>query len=76
MTNDTLKWLVACIVEKAKETVKEYENQKTAFSEGLLEGYYEVLDMLKSRLSTTDEKLEDYGLDIDIDNLESLLKKV
>ena len=75
MTSDTVKWLINSILEKAQETVKEYPSKKTEFAEGLMEGYYEVLDMLKSRLTAAGEDLSEYGLEIDLEALETELKR-
>ena len=75
MTSETVKWIIASIIDRAAETAKEYDGKKDDFAEGLMEGYYEVLDMIKSRLFVSGETLYDYGIDIDLEKLESILKK-
>lgn len=69
MMNDaTIKYLVARIVDSAREAIKEAkENEGDAFYKGHNLAYYEVLSLLKNELSARDENLKEYGLNINLE---------
>ncbi|GBG95061.1 hypothetical protein LFYK43_15200 [Ligilactobacillus salitolerans] len=73
MNEDTIKFLAARIIEKAKETASESANKnEDEFFVGKKLAYYEVLDILQSELYVRDVDLEKFGLNLDLLNDSSL----
>lgn len=67
MSEDTIKFLIARLLESAKETVRESEGKAgDAFYDGKKLAYYEMLDILQSELEAHGESLSDFGLDVDL----------
>ena len=64
LSEDSLKYVIARLVENANDAVKESEIDK-----GRRLAYYEMLDILKSELDVRDADLKELGLDFDIDKL-------
>ena len=79
LTPEGVAWIIASVIERAAETVAEHtdKSETDMYYSGLLEGYYEVLDIIRNRLIIRGQKLSDYGYDeIDIDSLEEELKRI
>lgn len=69
ITKESLQYIVARLLERAVEAVKESnEASQDDFAAGRRVAYYEMLDIIKSELLISDQELKDFGLDI---NLES-----
>lgn len=75
LTNEGLVWIINSILERTKEIVDEYGSENGDFYQGMMEAYYEVLDMIKSRIQIMGGNLKEYGLDFDLEKLESELKQ-
>lgn len=59
ISDDTIKYIIGRILEKAEDAVKESEkNLSDQFNSGRRLGYYEVLDVLKSELDIQEIDLE------------------
>jgi len=56
------------LLQKADYALEEKRLEKDEFSEGVLTGYYEVLDSIKSELLVEGLDVSQYGLDIDLEN--------
>ncbi len=70
LSEDSLKYVIARLVENANDAVKESEIDKgDMFNQGRRLAYYEMLDILKSELDVRDADLKELGLDFDIDKL-------
>lgn len=54
---DALSWILSDIAERQKEA--ESEKNKSDFASGRAEAYYEVMDMIRSRLNILDVALDE-----------------
>lgn len=67
MTNETMQYIVARLIERAREAKSEFDsNRDNSFASGRSEAYYEMLDILKSELDAAGQDLSEYGLDFDL----------
>ncbi|MDM8212843.1 hypothetical protein QUW13_03000 [Enterococcus hirae] len=67
INEDATKFIIARLLESAKETVQESKGKTgDAFYAGKKSAYYEMLSILQSELDVHDEPLSDFGLDIDL----------
>ena len=66
MSDETMKYIVECIVENAKETVKLTRN---AFNDAKRLTYYEVLNIIKGQLEVNDIDFKEFGLDFEIEDI-------
>lgn len=73
LSRDGIIWIITSVLERAKETVEESDGSD--FYKGVMQGYYEVLDMIKSRIIIRDGNPKDFGLDFDLEGLETEMKK-
>ena len=68
MDNDTINYIIKRLLENAdyaaEEAAKEPDNK---FYVGIRQGYWQVLDTIKSEFMVADYDLEECGLDIDLD---------
>jgi len=64
MDNDTIKYIIARIIENANEQMKEPRDD---FNNGKRLAYYEVLDIIKSELLINDQDIKAFGLDKELD---------
>ena len=65
---ETMEYLIECIKDNAREAVAESRKDRSnLFAAGRSLAYYEVLDMIKSRLEVRDIDLASVGLDINLD---------
>ena len=68
MNDETVKYIIARLVERADEAAQEYQiNKSNEFESGRALAYYEMLDILKTELDFNDQDLKDYGLDINLE---------
>lgn len=67
MNEETIKFLISRLLEKAKDTVEESKGKTSdPFYSGKKLAYYEMLDVLQSELEVRDQDLEKFGLNIDL----------
>ena len=66
MSDETMKYIVECIVENAKETVKLTRNE---FNDAKRLTYYEVLNIIKGQLEVNDIDFKEFGLDFEIEDI-------
>lgn len=70
LNEDSLKFIIARLVENANDAVKESEKDKSdAFNQGRRLAYYEMLDILKNELDVRDADLKELGLDFDVNKI-------
>ena len=70
ISEDSLKYIIARLVDNANEAVEESEKDRNdAFNQGKRLAYYEMLDILKSELDARDADLKALGLDFDVDKI-------
>jgi len=63
MNDDTIKYIISRLVENAKESL---EDGNDDFAKGKRLAYYEMLDVIKNELELKDQDIKEFGLDIDI----------
>ncbi len=70
LNEDSLKFIIARLVENANDAVEESEKDKSdAFNQGRRLAYYEMLDILKNELDVRDADLKELGLDFDVNKI-------
>lgn len=70
LNEDSLKYIIARLVENANDAVEESEKNKSdAFNQGRRLAYYEMLDILKNELDVRDADLKELGLDFDVNKI-------
>lgn len=68
MNDETVRYIIARLVERTDEAAQEHEMDKSnEFESGRALAYYEMLDILKTELDLNDQDLKDYGLDINLE---------
>lgn len=68
LDEETLKYIIARLVERADEAMQEYINDKdNDFKNGRLLAYYEMLDILRTELDLSEQDLNEFGLDFDLE---------
>lgn len=75
LDRDGVKWIVETILEQAETAMSEFDEEQSAFFEGRLTAYYELLDSIRNRIVLMEGKPEEYGLDFEVDHLTSELEK-
>ena len=67
LDEETLKY-IARLVERADEAMQEYINDKdNDFKNGRSLAYYEMLDILRTELDLSEQDLNEFGLDFDLE---------
>ena len=70
LSEESLKYIIARLVNNANEAVEESEKDKgKVFNQGRRLAYYEMLDVLKSELDVRDADLKELGLDFDVNKI-------
>lgn len=69
MNDDIFKYIVARIIDNAKDASNEYQESNSEFADGKCLAYYEVLDTIKNELVTRDIDITGYGFDTKIKNI-------
>lgn len=72
VSDEQLKYIIDTILKRAAALQEELnDREKTLFDDGLLQGYCEIIDIIRNRLGIIDVKeLEEFGLkDIDYNKL-------
>ena len=70
LTKDGIKYIIARLLERAKESVTETkENPENDFEAGRNMAYYEMLDILKTELDIKEQDLEEFGLNLNLEKL-------
>lgn len=68
LDEETLKYIIARLVERADEAMQEYINDKdNDFKNGRSLAYYEMLDILRTELDLSEKDLNEFGLDFDLE---------
>lgn len=68
LDEETLKYIIARLVERADEAMQEYINDKdNDFKNGRSLAYYEMLDILRTELDLSEQDLNEFGLDFDLE---------
>lgn len=68
LDEETLKYIIARLVERADEAMQEYINDKdNDFKNGRLLAYYKMLDILRTELDLSEQDLNEFGLDFDLE---------
>ena len=68
MTEELFIRIMARLLQKADLALGEKNLIEDDFSNGVLTGYHEVLDSIKSELLVEGLDVSQYGLDIDLEN--------
>ena len=68
MTEELFIRIMARLLQKADLALEEMNLIEDDFSNGVLTGYLEVLDSIKSELLVEGLDVSQYGLDIDLEN--------
>ena len=66
MRKSEIEYILSRIVKNAKATLVESE-KNDAFQKGRKFAYHEILDTIKNELIVREQNLEEYGLDIDLE---------
>ena len=66
MTDETMKYIIECIVENANDASKLPRNE---FNDAKRLAYYEVINTLQGQLEVNGIALGDYGLDFEIEKI-------
>ena len=70
LSEESLKYIIARLVNNANEAVEESEKDKgNVFNQGRRLAYYEMLDVLKSELDVREADLKELGLDFDVNKI-------
>ena len=68
LDEETLKYIIARLVERADEAMQEYINDKdNDFKNGRSLAYYKMLDILRTELDLSEQDLNEFGLDFDLE---------
>ena len=66
MTDETMKYIIECIVENANDASKLPRNE---FNDAKRLEYYEVINTIQGQLEVNGIALGDYGLDFEIEKI-------
>ena len=70
---EEIEYIIERIIKSASDAQsdrdKNADESNRLFYDGLLQGYHEVLDIIKTQLDLYDIDLKDYGLNIDIEKI-------
>lgn len=69
ISNETYKFIISRILERAFESVEEAKESGHNFDNGRKLAYYEIADMIKSELCVRDADLDEFGLDVDLEKI-------
>ena len=70
MTDYGFQFIVERIIKNAYDSLNEAkENHNNSYYEGHIIAHYEILDIIKTELKVRGENLEDYGLDINLEEV-------
>ena len=67
ISNESYKYILARVLERAFESIDEAKESGADFSNGRKLAYYEVADIIKSELYVREADLKEFGLDIDLE---------
>lgn len=70
MRKSEIEYILSRIVKNAKAAIEESkENKNDDFYKGRKFAYYEILDTIKNELIVREQNLEEFGLDIDLEEV-------
>ena len=68
MNEESIKAIIARIIKNADEAVKESrEDREDNFKSGRSLAYYEILDILRTEIDAAGGNLEEYGVDMNLE---------
>lgn len=67
MMNESIKFIIARLIDRANESAVEAKELPDDFNKGRRLAYYEVLDTIKSELQVRNVDLKEYGLDVNLE---------
>lgn len=68
MSEESIKAIIARIINNADEAVKESrEDREDHFKSGRSLAYYEILDILRTEIDAAGGNIEDYGVDVNLE---------
>ena len=69
LTQESIKFLIARLLERGVEAVEESEaDPSNDFEAGRRTAYYEMLDILQSELTIRDQDLKEFGIDVNLEH--------
>ena len=70
MTEETIKHIIARVIDNANDALEEErKNKNDAFYKGKKLAYYEILDTIKNDLEIDDQDLKAFGLDVNLEKM-------
>lgn len=70
MTEETIKHIIARVIDNANDALEEErKNKNDAFYKGKKLAYYEILDTIKNDLDIDDQDLKAFGLDVNLEKM-------
>ena len=70
MTEETIKHIIARVIDNANDALEEErKNKNDAFYKGKKLAYYEILDTIKNALDIDDQDLKAFGLDVNLEKM-------
>ena len=70
MNEETIKYIIARVIDNANDALEEErKNKDDAFYKGKKLAYYEILDTIKNDLDINDQDLKEFGLDVDLEKM-------
>ncbi|MBO5907468.1 MAG: transposase [Clostridia bacterium] len=67
ISNESYKYILARVLERAFESIEEANENEDEFYKGRKLAYYEIADIIKSELMVRDADLKEFGLDVDLE---------
>lgn len=67
ISNESYKYILTRVLERAFESIEEANENGDEFYKGRKLAYYEIADIIKSELYVRDAQLSEFGLDIDLE---------
>lgn len=70
MTEETIKHIIARVIDNANDALEEErKNKNDAFYKGKKLAYYEILDTIKNDLDIDDQDLKAFGFDVNLEKM-------
>lgn len=70
MNESEIKYIIARVIDNANDAFEEYkDNPNDEFFSGRKLAYYEILDTIKNELKARSQDLNEFGLDVDLDQM-------
>ena len=69
LTESELEFIISRVIKNAEDAVEESKNDNSAFLDGKMLAYYEILDTIRNELVIREIDLKRFGLDIVLEEL-------